>query len=216
MVLLTLLLVTVILDEIMPNAIAFLVCVVVVVIVTFGTERLAQRLVHARVPIYIVGVAALGALVWFAWSNVPPLEFEKYTFPALLLLIIASIGYRQVTKLQHLVGTTIERHYRRWESVIVCLAGSVVTVWLYVTILYGNSHVNAAGQAIAYNLQKIAGLVTTVLPDAAAKSVETAIRSYPYWSLAALIAGLLIILGMQFCKKRTIRFFEASWDVVRD
>lgn len=216
MVLLTLLVVTVMLDEMVPNAIAFLVCVVLVVAVISGTEWLAQRRVHARVPIYIVGVATVAALVWFVWSSVPSPEFEKYTFPALLLLITTSIGYRHVTKLQHLVGTTEERHYRRWESVFVCVIGWAVTIWLYATILYENQSVNAVGQGIADILQKVVGLVVSVLPEAAEKSVEMAIGSYPYWSLAALIAGLLIVVGMKICKKRAIRFFEASWDVVRD
>ena len=165
MVLLTLLLVTVILDQIVPNAIAFLVCIVVVVVVTFSTEWLAQRLVHARVPIYIVGIAALGALVWFAWSSVPLLEFEKFAFPALLLVIIAIIGYRQMTKLQHLVGTTEQRNYRRWESVAVCLLGSVLTVWLYAAILYTNPSVNALCQARTDIPCEVAGLVASALPD---------------------------------------------------
>jgi hypothetical protein len=216
MVLLTLLVVTVILDEIVPNAVAFLGCVLLVVVVIFVTEWLSQRWVHARVPIYLVGVAAAAGLVWYLWSEIPHFEFEKYTFPALILLITARIGYRQVTKPQHLVGTTEERHYRRWESAFVCLIGCVVTFWLYATILFQNQSDNTVGPGFVGILQKTVGLVVSVLPEAAEQSVETAIRNYPYWSLAALIAGLLIVLGMNLCKKKASRYFNAGWDVVRD
>ena len=106
MVLLTLLVVTVILDEMVTNAVAFLVCVVLVVVVISLTEWLAQQLVHARVPIYIVGLLTVAGLGWLVWTKLPLPVLEPFTFAVLLLVIIASIGYRHVMKLQHLAGTT--------------------------------------------------------------------------------------------------------------
>ena len=216
MVLLTLLVVTVILDEMVNNAVAFLVCVVLVVVVISLTERLAQQLVHARVPIYIVGLLTVAGLGWLVWTKLPLPVWEPFTFPVLLLVIIASIGYRHVSKLQHLAGTTEKSQYRRWESGFVCLFWSVVTVWLNATILHGEHSVDAVGKAIADFLLPVLGLVTSILPESAEKSVETAVGNYPYWSVAALIGGLLIVLGMKFCKEKAVQFFAASWDVVRD
>lgn len=215
MVLLTLIIVTVILDQMVSNGIAFLVSVFVVTVTLYFAERYSQQFVHKRGRIYLLGLAAAGTLLWLTWSRMPLFPLDALVFPLVFLAVVATICIRIWKTPQTYVGTVKEGTYIRWEGIAVCAVSLVAMAGLYISISLGLSAKPAFGEPIAFALKKMFGLISGMLPDAAYASLVSAIDSHPSWVLGALIVGILVVVGMRMCKKNANHHFETSWDVVR-